>query len=80
MFSIDGLIDSARRELNRNRQIELWKEAQYKILQLAASYPIMGLGYANARRSSIDWGYGMISFTDGPKANEKTRLLSNYLR
>jgi peptide/nickel transport system substrate-binding protein len=73
--SIDDLIIRARHELDPERRIELWKEAQLKILRYMAAYPVMSLGYTIARRATFDWGYRPAMITDGPKATENTRML-----
>ncbi|MFC2075552.1 ABC transporter substrate-binding protein [candidate division KSB1 bacterium] len=73
---IDSIIESARRELDPETQIELWREAQFEILRLVAALPIMDLGYTFARKPTLHWGYELKAITDGPKATEKTRLKS----
>jgi hypothetical protein len=52
-LTIDDLISAARLQSDFKKQIELWKEAQIKILQYAAAYPFIDLGYLFARKSSM---------------------------
>jgi peptide/nickel transport system substrate-binding protein len=72
---IDDLILAARVEPDPKKQVKLWKEAQVKILKVMAAYPFVDLGYLFARKSTVDWGYKMVVFTDGPKATEKTQFV-----
>lgn len=73
--SIDNLIENARKERDTRKQVELWKEAQRKILQYVAAYPFISLGYPFAWKPYVDWGYKMVWVTDGPKATEQTQIL-----
>jgi peptide/nickel transport system substrate-binding protein len=73
--SIDSLIEKARRESDPKKQVEMWKEAQRKLLQDAVAYPVITLGYLFANKSYVDWGYKPIKITDGLRATEKTQIL-----
>lgn len=73
--SIDDLILAARREVDVNNQIKLWKEAQIKLLRYLASYPINYLKCTLARRDYVDWGYELKLVQNFPKPNENTRIL-----
>ncbi len=73
-LSIDDLISAARLQSDPKRQIELWKDAQIKILKWSAAYPFIDLGYFFARKSNVDWGYKLVSITDGPKVTENTQI------
>jgi len=72
--SIDDLILAARWETDPRKQVELWKEAQKKILKWMVAYPIFSAGTLFARKSYVDWGYEKIAVNDGLKASEKTQL------
>lgn len=73
--NIDDLILAARVEPDAKKQIKLWKEAQVKILKVMAAYSFVDLGYLFARKSTVDWGYKMVSITDGPKVTENTQIV-----
>jgi peptide/nickel transport system substrate-binding protein len=73
--SIDSLIEKARKESDPKKQVEMWKEAQRKLLQDAVAYPVITLGYLFANKSYVDWGYKPIKITDGLRATEKTQIL-----
>jgi peptide/nickel transport system substrate-binding protein len=73
--SLDDLIVRARLEQDSTKQVALWKEAQLQLLRKMVSYPVIAIGYIFARSPKVDWGYEMITITDGPNPTEKTRLL-----
>ena len=73
--NIDDLILAARVEPDAKKQVKLWKEAQVKILKVMAAYSFVDLGYLFARKSTVDWGYKMVSITDGPKVTENTQIV-----
>ena len=73
--SLDDLIVQARLEQDSDKQIALWKEAQLELLRKMVSYPVIAIGYIFARSPKVDWGYEMITITDGPNPTEMTRLL-----
>ncbi len=74
-LSIDNLISAARLQSDPKKQIQLWQEAQVNVLKWAAAYPFIDLGYLFARKSYVDWGYKLVSITDGPKVTENTRIV-----
>jgi peptide/nickel transport system substrate-binding protein len=73
--SIDALIEKAAKERDPRKQVEIWKEAQKKVLQDAVVYPVITLGYLFANKSYVDWGYKPGKITDGLRATEKTQIL-----
>lgn len=73
--SVDDLIEAGRTEVDTNKQIKLWKEAQIKLLEYLASYPINYLKCTLARRAYVDWGYELKLVQNFPKPNENTRIL-----
>jgi peptide/nickel transport system substrate-binding protein len=73
--SIDDLIEAARYELDPERQIELWKEAQIKLLEEVASYPLYILKFVFVRTKKLDYGYELkSSLALYPPINELTTL------
>ncbi len=73
--SIDALIENAAKERDPRKQVEIWKEAQKKVLQDAVVYPVITLGYLFANKSYVDWGYKPVNLTDGLRATEMTQIL-----
>lgn len=72
---IDGLIEAARYELDTEKQIALWKEAQVKLLQELASYPLYILKFVFCRSKAVDYGYELkSSLALYPPINELTVL------
>ncbi len=73
--SIDGLIEAARYERDPDRQAALWKEAQLKLLEEVASYPLYVLKFVFARSVKVDYGYVLkSSLALYPPINELTTL------
>ncbi len=73
---IDGLIEAARQEINPNKQIELWKHAQIKILEDMVAYPLHYMNLIYARRAYVDYGHELVSsMALYPQITEKTRFL-----
>jgi peptide/nickel transport system substrate-binding protein len=73
--SIDSLIEKASKESDPKKQMEIWKEAQKKVIQDVAAYPVVTLGYLFANKSYVDWGYKPAILTDGLRATEMTQIL-----
>jgi peptide/nickel transport system substrate-binding protein len=72
---IDRLIEAARLEIDPDRQIQLWGQAQIRILNDMAAYPIMYTKQCYARRSWVEYGHPLIStMALYPQFTEKTRL------
>lgn len=71
---VDELLDQAREELDEAKQIELWEEAQRKIVEDAVSVPLLTRNYAMARSPKLDLGFEQKSH-EFYLFNEKTRLL-----
>jgi len=71
--AIDGLIEAARTELNKDKQISLWKQAQLMILADQASYPLYIKQFVFARKPSVNYGYALHStLALYPQINELT--------
>lgn len=73
--SIDSLIENAGKERDTKKQVEIWNEAQKRVLQHLAAYPVVSLGTLFANKSYVDWGYTPTNLTDGLRATENTQLL-----
>jgi len=74
--SIDSLIDQARSEPDTAKQTALWKDAQTKILQDMAAYPVMFTNLVYARRKGVDYGHELKSVLAlYPGIDETTRLM-----
>jgi len=72
---IDGLIEQARNETDPAKQVALWKEAQIKVLDDMAVYPIQYQNQVYARSTAVDYGHELISVLAlYPGIDEKTRL------
>jgi peptide/nickel transport system substrate-binding protein len=72
---IDKLIDAARLEVNAQKQIELWKHAQIKILDEMAAYPLLIHNIVFARGSNVDYGHELVSsMALYPQITEKTKI------
>ena len=72
---VDRLIEAARVEIDPNRQIQLWEQAQIRILNDMAAYPIMYTKQCYARRSWVEYGHPLVStMALYPQFTEKTRL------
>lgn len=72
--SVDDLIVGARLGSDPNKQVALWKEAQLELLRKMASYPLITVGYIFARNPKVDWGFELVTVTDGPKPTEITKI------
>jgi len=73
---IDDLIEAARLETDPSQQIELWKQAQIKILADMAAYPLHYLNMVHVRRNCIEYGHEVVStMALYPQITEKTRIM-----
>ncbi|MFZ5918408.1 MAG: ABC transporter substrate-binding protein [Chloroflexota bacterium] len=72
---IDDLIEAARVATTAEEQIDLWKQAQIKILEDMVSYPLHFQQQVYARSEAVDYGHDMISVLAlYPGITEKTDL------
>lgn len=77
---IDSLIEAARLEIDPAKQINLWKQAQVRILDDMAAYPIMYSLQCYARRANVIYGHPLVStMALYPQFTEKTRLEGSRL-
>jgi peptide/nickel transport system substrate-binding protein len=58
---IDDMIEAARSELDSDAQVEMWKEAQIKILEDMVSYPLQYQNQVTARWDYVDFGHELKS-------------------
>lgn len=71
----DAEIDAARSELDPQRQLALWAEAQRKIMDAACAVPLYDLLQVWVRRDTLDLGYRLEGALNlGPPITEATRL------
>ena len=72
---IDNLIEAARLEIDPEKQIHLWVQAQIRILNDMVAYPIMYTNQCYARRVNVDYGHVLKStMALYPQFTEQTRL------
>ena len=73
---IDKLIESARYEVNKEKQIDLWKQAQYKLLEEAIAMPLYVVNAVWGRNGRVKLGYELQStLTYYPQLNELTDIV-----
>lgn len=71
----DAEIDQARAEPNKERQVELWKTAQERIIKEVCAVPVNEMMQLWAYRDSLDLGYELkASLNLGPPVLETTRF------
>ncbi len=72
---IDRLIEAARLETDPNAQINLWVQAQIRILNDMAALPFMFIQNCYARASRVDYGHSLVAtMALYPQFTEKTHL------
>jgi peptide/nickel transport system substrate-binding protein len=72
---IDKLIETARMEIDPDRQISLWHQAQIRILNDMAAFPIMYTKQIYIRKKYVDYGHKLVStMALYPQFTEKTKL------
>ena len=75
---IDQLIEEARLEIDPDKQTRLWVQAQIRILDDMAAYPIMYTKQCYARRAGVEYGHALVStMALYPQFTELTRLNVN---
>lgn len=74
---IDKLIEAARLEIHPQHQINLWQQAQIRILHDAVAYPLFSVRQCYTRSSNVDYGHKLISaMALYPQIIEKTRFIN----
>ena len=73
---VDKLIEAARLETNPDAQVNLWVQAQIRILDDMIAIPIMFGKNCYARQNYVDYGHILLStMALYPQFTEKTRLI-----
>ena len=73
---IDDLIEAARVETDPDKQVDLWKQAQIKILEDMVAYPLQYHQQVYARSEAVDYGHELISVLAlYPGITENTRIV-----
>jgi peptide/nickel transport system substrate-binding protein len=77
--SIDSLIEAARWELDKDKQVQLWQEAQVQLLKDVAAIPIIRLKYVFPMKSYVELGHPLTFSweTYSPQITEKTAILAH---
>lgn len=76
--SVDKLIEKARSEANREKQLELWAEAQKQIMEDVPAYPLFVLRLVFARKPWVKLGYDLQSTMElGYPIQWNTRILAH---
>jgi peptide/nickel transport system substrate-binding protein len=76
--NVDQLIEAARVEIDPAKQTQLWVQAQIRILDDMAAFPIMYTKQCYARRSNVAYGHPLVStMALYPQFTEKTSLKRN---
>lgn len=72
---IDSLIEDARVEIMPDKQINLWMQAQIRILDEMVAYPVLYVKQLIARRPNVDFGHKLIStMALYPQFTERTSI------
>jgi peptide/nickel transport system substrate-binding protein len=58
---IDDLIEGARGELDSEAQVQMWKDAQIKLLEEMVTYPLQYQNQVTARHDYVDFGHELKS-------------------
>lgn len=73
---VDNLIEAARTEVDPEKQIRLWVQAQIRILNDVAAYPVMTTNQCYLRRSTVDYGHPLVAtMALYPQFTENTRFV-----
>jgi len=74
--AVDKLIEDARVEIDPMKQLNLWGQAQIRIMSDMVAYPMMYTNQGYARKSYVDYGHPLLStMALYPQFTEKTRLV-----
>jgi len=73
---IDDPIVEARNETDKAKQVQLWKQAQLKLLENAVGFALYTEKYVFARGSQVKWGHELkTTLTNYPQITELTDLM-----
>ncbi len=76
-YQADYPIERARVALDPEEQTGWWKEAQFRILEDMAAYPLYILGFVYARQPELDYVHDLVAIAAlYPQITEKTRILA----
>jgi peptide/nickel transport system substrate-binding protein len=74
--AVDKLIEDARLEIDPMKQLNLWGQAQIRIMSDMVAYPVMYTNQGYARKHDVDYGHPLLStMALYPQFTEKTRLV-----
>ena len=74
---IDKLIEDARLMIDPEKQINLWSQAQIRILNDMVAYPVMFVQQSYVRGAYVDYGHKLIStMALYPQFTEKTKFVT----
>ncbi len=72
---IDDMIEAARVEQDADTQVQMWKDAQVKLLEEMISLPLQYQAQVTARHDYVDFGHELKSvFSLYPQIDENTRM------
>lgn len=72
---IDHILDDALESISPQRQISMWQQAQIKLLNDVAIYPLFDINQLYVRKNYVDYHHILISSqVDSPQFTENTRL------
>ncbi len=72
---IDDMIVAARAETDEAAQVQMWKDAQVKILEDAIAYPLMYQNQVYARSNKVDYGHPLNAIMNlNPQITEMTTI------
>ncbi|MCP4020829.1 MAG: hypothetical protein GY729_03205 [Desulfobacteraceae bacterium] len=75
----DKLLDDARYEIDPLKQVNLWHQAQIKILNDHMVYPLFLINQICVRRDYVDYGHELVTTLTGyPQFTEKVRLKKDF--
>jgi len=74
--AVDKLIEDARLEIDPMKQLNLWGQAQIRIMSDMVAYPLMYTNQGYARKRYVDYGHPLLStMALYPQFTEKTGLV-----
>ena len=77
---VDRLLDNALLAIDPGHQIQLWEQAQIKILSDAVVYPLFDINQCVVRRQAVHYGHTLISSpAQYPQFTHKTYIEDNSL-
>jgi len=72
---IDDLVEQARRARKPEHQLQLWRQAQIKLLHDAVAFPLHYINLVYAKRQNVDYGHDLkATMALYPQFTEKTSM------